>query len=103
MLKRCKKSLVALVLALVAMGVFSPLSSARDLSSARGSEVTAASSVRQPTALTGEPDTPLAPPPSGPHSSPAPIVSEDDSVVDVVEAIRWIGMIWAYWFLGAAH
>lgn len=104
MLKRCMRPLVTLVLALVAMGVFSTTSSARDLSSVRGSEA-AASSVGPPVALTGEPDTPLAPPPSGPHSgdSPAPIVSEDGSAVDVVEAIRWISMIWAYWFLGAGR
>lgn len=103
MLKRCMRPLVTLVLALVAMGVFSSLSSARDLSSIRSSEVSAASSVRQPTALTGDPDTPLAPPPQGGgHSgSPSPQTTEE-SPLDVVEALRWIGMIFGFWMRGAA-
>jgi hypothetical protein len=104
MLKRCMRPLVTLVLALVAMGVFSSLSFARDLSSIRSSEVSAASSVRQPTALTGDPDTPLAPPPQGGgHSgSPSPQTTEDESPVGVVEALRWIGMIFGFWMRGAA-
>lgn len=102
MLKRCMRPLVALVLALVAMGVFSSLSSARDLSSARGSEVSTASSVGQPTALGGgEPDQPLAPPPLH-NGSPAPQATEDESAVDVVEALRWIGLIFGFWLRGAA-
>ena len=102
MLKRSKRPLVTLVLALVAMGVFSSLCSARDLSSIHSSEVTAASSVRQPTALGGgEPDQPLAPPPMH-NGSPAPQATEDDSPVDVVEALRWIGLIFGFWLRGAA-
>ena len=105
MLKRCTRPLFMLVLALVAMGVFSSIGSARDLSSVRSSEVEAAGSLRQPTALTGDPDTPLAPPPaSGPggHSgSPSP-QTEDESPVDVIEALRWIGLIFGFWLRGAA-
>jgi len=95
------RPLVTLVLALVAMGVLSTLSSARDLSGVRSSEIGAASSARQPVALTGEPDTPLAPPPAH-NGVPAPIATEDDSTVDVVEALRWIGLIFGYWLRGAA-
>ena len=102
MLKRCMRPLVTLVLALVAVGVFSTLSSARDLSSVRSSEIGAASGVRQPVALTGEPDVPLAPPPPAQHGSPAPVVTEDEPVVGVVEALRWIGLIFGYWFRGTA-
>jgi hypothetical protein len=101
MLKRCMRPLITLVLALVAMGVFSTHGFARDHSGVRSSEVGAASSVRQPTSFTGgEPDQPLAPPPV--HTGlPSPTTTEDESTVDVVEALRWIGLIFGYWLRGA--
>jgi hypothetical protein len=101
MLKRSRKALVTLVLALVAMGVFSTPGSARDPSGVRSSEVGAASSVRQPVSLTGEPDQPLAPPPLH-NGSPSPTTTEDEATVDVIEALRWIGVIFGYWLRGAA-
>ena len=101
MLKRCMRPLFMLVLALVAIGVLSSLGSARDLSGIRSSEVEAASSVRQPTSLTGEPDQPQAPPPAH-NGAPAPVATEVESPVDVVEALRWIGLIFGFWLRGAA-
>jgi hypothetical protein len=105
MLKCCVRPLITLVLALVATGVFSTLSPARDLRSHGGSTVTAAESAKpRPVATSGEPDQPLSPVPVPRLTSglPSPTAIDDGSGGGFWVVFRWTGWVWAYWFARAA-
>ena len=102
MLKSRTRLLVTLVLALVATAAFSTLCPASGSSSLDGSASAAETggAKPKPVALTGDPDTPQAPPPlvhlSGGMTAPPAV---DEGFGDVSTLVRWISSIWAmmYW------
>ena len=102
MLKGCVKPLITLVLALMATGALSSLGHARVNSTPEGAPVThAASSQPRPGIMSGEPDSPSAPPPvrlnGGIQQTPRdPSVS--NAGVDIWVVFRWTGEVWARWF-----
>ena len=105
MLKCCGKPLITLVLALVATGVLSTLSPARDLKSDNASAIRTSATAQRPNPVTnsGEPDTPQAPPPPSRLNTgvwmPSSIEGSDGGYFVV---FRWTGWVWAYWFMRAA-
>lgn len=105
MLKRRIRSLVTLVLALVATGLLSTHSHARELRSLDGAPAigAAAGAKLRPVTQSGEPDQPLVNPPppvrvNGESLAPnAPALNIGGGFSGV---IRWIGLLWESWFEG---
>jgi len=102
MLKGCVKPLITLVLALMATGVLSSLGHARANSTPEGAPVThAVSSAPRPGIMSGEPDSPSAPPPvrlSGGIQQTPRDPSVSNAGLDIWVVFRWTGEVWARWF-----
>lgn len=106
MLKCCARSLVTLVLALLATGILSTVCSAREYRSPDGSVTSATSNAKRPGLMTGgEPDQPLSPPPA--RTTNGASVPGGSSLPPgvgggLMEALWRTGWIWASWFARAA-
>ena len=105
MLKRRIRSLVTLVLALLATGLLSTHSLAREHRSLDGAPAVGAAvgAKLRPVSQGGEPDQPLVNPPppvrvNGGNS--APNVPEVNNGGGFSGVVRWISLLWESWFEG---